>query len=131
MGAIRIYKRFYDININNVSETTYNPITPVYLNASSFARNTTNVIEGNLTPLLESPGIYYVDLNSALYDGDSQYDLQWNVIYLPSAPIKTLLTTFAVKSVYNTIAEKIDIFMDTQDTIEITNNYPTIEIEIK
>ena len=130
MGAIRIYKRFCDINVSSTG-TTYNPIAPVYLNASSFVRNTTNTIEGNLTPLLESPGIYYVDLNSALYDGDNQYDLQWNVIYAPAAPIKILLNTFSIKSVYNTIAEKIDIFMDTQDTIEIINNYPTIEIEIR
>ena len=72
---------------------SYTLISPFNLTVATYDTNTNNQIEV-LTPVNTSTGIYYVDLNNALYDSNVIYNLQWDVKYVSAAPVKILQNLF-------------------------------------
>ena len=108
MADIRLYRKFICINATTSGNTTTDLITPFGLTASTVtaASSGGTIIESGLVPVQESLGLYYVDLNPNLYAGDVTYDLLWNVIYLPGAPIKTLPTRFRI--IPNIVGDKLE-----------------------
>lgn len=129
MAEIRLYKKFVCISAASSAITSYEFITPVGLSASTTtaASNGTTIIETGLSPVQESLGIYYVDLNPNLYSGDVTYELIWDVIYVPSAPVKNLPTRFRINP--NIAGDSIGVEILTLPLeIGIENN--TIDIEL-
>jgi len=98
MANIRLYRKFVCISAPTSATTAYEFITPFGLtaNTTTAASSGGTFIESGLSPIQESKGIYYVDLNPNLYAGDVTYELIWNVIYLAGVPVKRLQTRFRI-----------------------------------
>ena len=98
MAEIRLYRKFVCINTSSISTTSYDFITPFGLTASTMtvANVGGTIIESELGLVQESLGIYYVDLEADLYSGDVTYEVMWNVVYVPGAPVKQLTTRFRI-----------------------------------
>ena len=117
MGAIKLYREFYVINIVNSANTSteiYNLINPFALTASTFSATTNSpFIENGIIINQESTGIYSVDLNPNLYSSGNIYDLVWSVNYTFNAPTKNLITRFKVNT--TNIGKNIDIEIISQN----------------
>ena len=87
--------------------------------ASSHLRNSAAVIE-TLSPVLESTGIYYVELNPILYTFSDIYEIKWNVQYISIAPNRILTTRFRMEPI-NYVGGVIAEVVDNQIIIEIGN----------
>jgi hypothetical protein len=98
MAVIRLYRKFYRIDANQ-SGDTYSLIDPISINASTFLKDTDNLIESASVINRESQGIYYVDLNPNYYSYENTYDLKWTVQYTWSSTNKILTTTFKLNPV--------------------------------
>jgi hypothetical protein len=115
MGQIRLYRKFYCINIVKTSSTTdenYVLFDPYFLSGNTFVAGTgdtesSDLIESNLEVVQFSTGIYYTNLNPNLYASDVTYDLVWYVNYLDIAPLKKLSTRFRIN--VNKFTNEIEI----------------------
>ena len=97
MAQLRLYKRFYAIDIASSGSTfvqNYTLLNPYSLICNSSATDSPSVIVEGLNPIMESTGVYYVDITANLYSIDKIYNINWNVLYTFNAPLKQLMTTF-------------------------------------
>ena len=113
MGAtIRLYRRFYQISSTG-SEDTYSLFTPSEIVSTNvYLKNTSTLIENVSVQTEESTGVYYADLNAALYSFDNTYDLKWTVKYVTGGENKVLTTSFKLHPI--NIANSIDIEIVTE-----------------
>lgn len=98
MAVIRLYRKFYRIDANRVGDT-YSLIDPTSINASTFIKDTNNLVESVSVINRESQGIYYVDLNPNYYSFENTYDLKWTVQYTWPSTNKILTTTFRLNPI--------------------------------
>ena len=129
MANLTLYRDFYCINhVLFSSADTYTLITPVGISANTVVSGSTLIIE-NLVVQNESVGKYFVSLNPVLYSFDNIYELNWNVVYVSSAPTKKLITRFRFRP-YN-ITAPFDVEINSSPygmEIELLNNQIDIEI---
>ena len=126
MGQIRLYRQIYCFNAVNTSSETKTLINPDSISASTKTVSG-SIVEVDITPVNESTGIYYVDLNPVLYSSDITYELNWYVSYVPGAPIKRLPTRFRISP--KVVGNEIGVEIETGEfEIEILDN--NIEINI-
>jgi hypothetical protein len=109
MGEIRLYRQIYCFTSNGSGSTTQTLINANTISASTSTVSSSGntIIENIFSPINESTGIYYVDLNPNKYSSDITYELNWFVSYVPGAPEKRLPTRFRVNP--NIIGEQIEI----------------------
>jgi len=108
MGEIRLYRQIYCFQSISTGVTTNTLLNPVGISASTttVASSGLTILE-TVTPVNESTGIFYVDLDPNLYSSDITYELNWLVQYLPGAPIRRLPTRFRINA--NVIGHQIEI----------------------
>jgi hypothetical protein len=138
MSQIKLYKKFYQINIirtgstDSTTEQVYTLFNPFSLSANTYTAGTgdtesSTIIESNLEISQDNIGIYFSNLNPYLYTSDITYDLVWFVNYTNLAPLKKISTRFRINT--NTLTNQIEIeFIN--GPIEIEVNDSTTEIEI-
>lgn len=135
MGQIKLYKKFYCVNIIRTGATTeqnYVLLDPYSLSANTYvagsgATESPTIVESSITISQESSGVYFADLNPSLYASDVTYDLVWFVGYISSATIKKISTRFRIN--VNTITNQIEIdYINTPLEIEILNS--SIDIDV-
>lgn len=128
MANLRVYRDFYCIEYNSVSNTeNYTLINVVDLTVEIKTTDGNTILE---TPTIynESTGRYYVNIDQYLYDINKIYEINWIVKYTANSPYKTLLTRFKL---YPTIvgnnielklaSQDIDIRLD-DNSIDIRND---------
>lgn len=126
MSEIRLYKKFYCVNLiktGSTLEQNYILLNPYSLSANTYTSGTgatesSTLIESSLSISQENIGVYFTDLNLHLYSSDITYDLVWFVNYISTAPTKKISTRFRINN--NTVTNQLEI--------EIINN--TLEIEL-
>lgn len=106
MSEIRLYREFFLFSYVGSEETSHSLIDPYYLSATTKVVSGLTTIE-TLTPLQESSGIYYVNLNPSLYSFSNVYELDWHVNYINGSPQKILPTRFKVNPI--NIGSQVDI----------------------
>jgi hypothetical protein len=126
MGVLRLYRDIYRVNINTLTGDTYTLIDPISITSSSYIRNSSNVIESP-TPIMESTGIYYAELNPTFYTFSDIYELRWSVVYITGAPTKILTTRFRMKPMNVTGGVTVDV-IDNELVLETGHNQIIIEI---
>ena len=135
MSAIKLYKKFYNVNILQSGGTytqTYNLLNPYSLTANTYVAGTgpeesSVLIENNISITQESTGVYFANLNPILYSSDVTYDLVWFVYYLSTAPLKKISTRFRIST--NVYTNKLEVeYLQSPLEIEISNN--SLEIDI-
>lgn len=92
---LRVYRRFYSIVVSDDASTSYTLINPSSL--AAVVRNISQgstVVEASATVANVSVGMYYADLSSSLYNTDDEYEVNWQVNYLSSSPLRNLYTRF-------------------------------------
>jgi len=119
MGVLRVYRDIYRIDFSSVTGQTYTLINASSIVASSFVRNSLTAIE-TMVPVLESTGIYYVDLNPILYTVSDIYEIRWSVNYVLNSPTKILTTRFKMKPVNFTGGAFVEV-IDNQIEIILQN----------
>lgn len=126
-AVIRLYRRFYHIVSDGTNES-YNLIDPIAINASSFIKDSSTLVETVSQIKKEGLGIYYVDLSPILYSYDNSYDLKWSVQYLENKPTKILTTTFKLNPL--NIAGEITTEIENQELQYDINDVQIIEVII-
>lgn len=135
MGQIKLYKKFYIVNLANTGSTinqNYISLDPYALSANTFVSSTGStessiLIEQGLNTIQEIPGVYYTNLNPNLYASDVTYDLIWYVNYTNISPIKKLSTRFRIN--VNSISNLIEIdYLKSPLEIDYLNS--SLEIEV-
>lgn len=134
--ALQVYRRFYHINIAPDNTSSYTLIDPTSLSAT--VRNITQgnlVIEANTTIVPVSTGLYYADLTSALYNSDDEYEIDWQVQYVPAALTRSVYTRFKFPinngSTGNVVVRELDIEMVNPLPLEITLESRTLNYVIE
>ena len=129
MGQIKLYKKFYCVNIirtGATAEQNYVLLDPYSLSANTYvagsgATESTTKIEPSILIMQESSGVYFADLNPSLYASDVTYDLVWFVGY-NNLVTKKLSTRFRIN--VNTITNQIEIdYVNTPLEIEVLGKY--------
>lgn len=126
MGQIKLYKKFYCVDIIRTGATleqNYILLDPYSLSVNTYiagtgATESNFLIEQNPIISKESTGIYFTDLNPNFYSSDVTYDLIWFIKYTSLSPIKKLSTRFRLN--INSVSNQLEI--------EITNSLLEIEI---
>lgn len=130
MGQLKLYKKFYCVNIirtGATAEQNYVLLDPYALSANTYVASTgatesTSLIESALPISQDSTGVYFADLNPYLYASDVTYDLVWYVNYLSVAPTKKLSTRFRIN--VSTVTNQIEIeYINTPLEIEVLGKY--------
>lgn len=130
MGQIKLYKKFYRMNIIRTGATpeqNYVLIDPYTLSANTYvassgATESSYLIENSIMISQESSGVYFADLNPYLYASDIIYDLVWFIEYVNSTAIKKISTRFRIN--VNTITNQIEIdYINTPLEIEVLGKY--------
>lgn len=93
MANVRLYREIYCVAHSSFTGETYTLINPVQLTADVFINGTSTLIESP-TVQNESTGIFFVELNSVLYEFANIYLIKWNVKYTVNSPVKILPTRF-------------------------------------
>lgn len=93
MAQLSLYKSVY----KSTGGTIYQLITPISISASTYNESGVNLIE-SLSSSIYSTGIYYVNINSNLYDAGTVYRIKWFIKYTNDAPLKTITSYFRVTS---------------------------------
>ncbi len=121
MSNLRLYRKFYRVDYVDGSNDQYTFITPTFLSAATYNISSSQFVE-NLTTVLESSGIYYVDLNNLLYNYADIYEVNWYVRYTSASPFKILTTRFKYQP--NNIIMQLQIDLENRNNIdyEIGNN---------
>jgi len=129
MAVIRLYRRFYKITSDG-NLNSYSLIDPIEIIASSYIKDSINLIETVSEIQKESTGIYFVDLSPDLYSYSNTYDLKWTVQYTTSikSSNKNLLTTFKLKPI--NISSEIGINLTDSDFSYDIKESDTIEVSI-
>jgi uncharacterized membrane protein len=92
---LHVYRRFYRVSTSDGAAPTYTLIDPTTLTAS--VRNISQgnvVVESTASTVNTSVGVYYADLSVDLYNSDDEYEIDWQVEYTSSAPVRHLYTRF-------------------------------------
>lgn len=135
MGNFKLYKKFYNVSLVKTGGTiqqNYTLLSPYSLSASTFVASTgatesTIQIENLVSITQESTGVYWADLDPAMYATDISYDLVWYVNYTDNAPLKKISTRFRLNT--STVTNQIEIeILHYPLEIEIKNN--SLEIDI-
>lgn len=119
MGTLRIYKKFYNISVNELTEQSL--FNPENVSASSFIAGTggtasTTIIESSIPVVKESLGVFYAELNPKLYLQDEVYDVVFTVKYTSEAPDRKLSSRFKLKP-YN-IANELSFEINKTSNID-------------
>ena len=134
MGQIKLYKKFYCVNIIRTGATVeqnYVLLDPYSLSANTYvagsgATESSSQVESSISTLQESPGVYFVNLNPSLYASDVTYDLVWFVGYT-NLVTKKISTRFRIN--VNIITNQIEIdYLNFPLEIEILNS--SIDIDV-
>ncbi len=134
MGQIKLYKKFYCVNIIRTGATVeqnYVLLDPYSLSANTYvagsgATESSSQVESSISTLQESSGVYFVNLNPSLYASDVTYDLVWFVGYT-NLVTKKISTRFRIN--VNIITNQIEIdYINTPLEIEILNS--SIDIDV-
>ena len=135
MSEIRLYKKFYCVNLIKTGATIderFTLIEPFSLSANTYTASsgdteTATIIEPNLLITEEIFGVYYANLNPTFYASDVTYELVWFVGYTNSAPIKKINTRFRINA--NRLTNQIEIeYLNAPIEIELVNS--PLEIDI-
>lgn len=134
MGQIKLYKKFYCVNIIRTGATVeqnYVLLDPYSLSANTYvagsgATESSSQVESSISTLQESSGVYFVNLNPSLYASDVTYDLVWFVGYT-NLVTKKISTRFRIN--VNIITNQIEIdYLNFPLEIEILNS--SIDIDV-
>jgi hypothetical protein len=87
MATSRIYREIFKIILGEA-----NKIDPVSISAITKRVSDNSFVE-TLIVYRQDVGVYYVDINSALYSFEF-YEVVWNVVYEEGAPSRDLKTSF-------------------------------------
>lgn len=139
-GILRVYRRFYHISIALDQTSAYTLIDPNSLSAT--VRNVTQgnaVVEANATTVQASTGLYYANMDSSLYNSDDEYEIDWQVQYVPAAPTRSLYTRFQLPyddSVGSggtgvVVIRELDVVMDNQLPLEISLDSRSLDYVIE
>ncbi len=126
MADTRIYRKIYKINYFSTGET-YSLINVDSISAQCIRVSDSYLME---TPLVynESTGFYFVILTNNNYSPEELYEIIWSINYVPSAPIKELVTRFKFdvqNSSVVSIVEGLDYDID-----EISDYYNGLNYQI-
>lgn len=94
-NLLHVYRRFYHVDVSIDGSSSYSLIQPHALSAS--VRNISQgsaIIEASATTVNTTVGVYYADLSVSLYNTDDVYEIDWEVQYTPSSPVRHLLARF-------------------------------------
>lgn len=121
MGALRIYKKFYHISVNESTEQSL--FSPETILASSFIAGTggtpsSAIVESYIPVVEESLGVFYAELSPKLYLQDEVYDVVFTVNYIAGSPSKKLSSRFRLKP-YN-IANELSFEINKSTNIDYT-----------
>lgn len=133
MSQIKLYKKFYKIDVRN--NQNYTLIDPYSLSANTYVAGTgatesSTFIETGLPISQESAGVYFADLNPGLYASDVTYDLVWFVNYTSTAPLRKISTRFRIN--INSVTNQLEIeYVNNSLEIEYLNSPIEIDISSK
>jgi len=112
MADIRLYREFFCFSYIGSESTSQTLIDPYYISATTKLVSGSTIIE-EPTPIQESSGIYYVNLNPILYTFSNIYELNWYVNYIDGTTQKILPTRFKLNPL--NIGNQIDLELQNQN----------------
>lgn len=132
---LRVYRRFYHILVSDQS-SSYTLMDPLSLTA--IVRNVSlgnTVVEATASTVNTTVGVYYADLVPSLYDSDSEYEIEWRVVYESGAPSRSLYTMFrypdqAVQA-SSTVVRELDFEVINEPALEIEINKHVLKYTIE
>ncbi len=132
---LRIYRRFYRVDVGPDLSTAYSLVDPVSLVATANNYSLSAVVEASASTVNASVGVYYADLSSSLYSSNYEYEVDWQVVYAAGAPTKHLYSRFrfpdsVTGSTGAIIIREVDVELLTQVPLEIEVERHTLTYEI-
>ena len=114
---LHIYRRFYRVDAT-IESSSYELIDPYSLSASVTNVTQNSLVEGTATTVNTLVGIYYVDLSVPLYNTNDIYEVDWQIQYTPSSPVRHLYSRFRFPEVLvqvGKVIRELDINVDNRD----------------
>lgn len=133
-GLLRIYRRFYRINVVDPQDQ-YTLIDPYSLTAS--VRNISQgsvIVEASATTVNTGVGVYYADLSVPLYTSDDEYEIDWQVTYTASAPLRHLYTRFRypeIDSNSGSVIRELDLELINEPSLDVSVEKYTLDYTVE
>ena len=136
-NLLHVYRRFYHVENSASGSSSYTLIPPYSLSAS--VRNISQgsiVVEASATTVNTTVGVYYADLSVSLYNTDDIYEIDWQVEYTVSSPVRHLFTRFQFPGVSvsvpaGNVVRELDIEVVANATIDAMIERSTLEYNIE
>ena len=93
-------------------------------------------MEASATTVNTTVGVYYADLSVSLYNTDDIYEIDWQVEYTVSSPVRHLFTRFQFPGVSvsvpaGNVVRELDIEVVANATIDAMIERSTLEYNIE
>ena len=93
-------------------------------------------MEASATTVNTTVGVYYADLSVSLYNTDDIYEIDWQVEYTVSSPVRHLFTRFRFPGVSvsvpaGNVVRELDIEVVANATIDAMIERSTLEYNIE